>query len=114
MAIAPKPDLTLLAGDQMLERHYSPAELGELWNLSDDSIRRMFENEPSVLIFEAPEKCSGRRRRTIRIPESVAQRVYRRLSTRPLDTIGTVRHTSTHEEDTDSGLPRKKTAASTR
>jgi hypothetical protein len=67
---------------QMRERHYSPAELSELWNLSEDSVRRIFECEPDVLIFENPKKASDRRRRTMRIPESVAERVYRRLSTR--------------------------------
>ncbi|MCU1316972.1 MAG: hypothetical protein JWN63_2294, partial [Candidatus Acidoferrum typicum] len=29
----------------MYERHFSPAELGERWNLSADTVRRMFENE---------------------------------------------------------------------
>jgi hypothetical protein len=66
----------------MYERHYTPAELSELWNLSQDTVRRMFEREPDVLIFENTEKASERRRRTMRIPESVAERVYRRLSTR--------------------------------
>jgi hypothetical protein len=63
------------------ERHYSPAELGQLWGLSAETIIRMFEREPGVLIYENPEKVSERRRRTMRIPESVAERVYRRLST---------------------------------
>jgi hypothetical protein len=67
---------------RLFERHFSPAELAEAWNLSEDTVRRMFEREPDVLIFENPEKASDRRRRTIRIPESVAERVYRRLSTR--------------------------------
>jgi hypothetical protein len=66
----------------MCEQHYSPAELAEVWRLSEDTVRRMFEREPDVLIFENPEKASERRRRTMRIPESVAERVYRRLSTR--------------------------------
>lgn len=65
---------------RMYERHYSPAELGELWNLSGDTVRRMFENEPGVLVFENPVRSSSRRFRTLRIPESVAQRVYSRFS----------------------------------
>jgi hypothetical protein len=64
---------------RMYERHYSPAELGELWNLSADTVRRMFENEPGVLVFENPMRSSSRRFRTIRIPESVAERVYSRF-----------------------------------
>jgi len=64
----------------MHERHYSPAELGELWNLSADTIRRAFENEPGVLVFENPVRSSNRRFRTLRIPESIALRVYTRLT----------------------------------
>ena len=69
----------------MCERHYSPAQLAEQWSLSEDTVRRIFEREPGVLFFENPERISSRRRRTIRIPESVAERVYRRLSTRQFD-----------------------------
>jgi hypothetical protein len=65
---------------RMQERHYSPAELGELWNLSADTVRRMFENEPGVLVFENPVRSSSRRFRTLRIPESVAERVHSRSS----------------------------------
>jgi hypothetical protein len=36
------------------ERHYSPAEVAELWNLSPDSIRKIFENEPGVLVIGNP------------------------------------------------------------
>lgn len=69
-------------GSRLFERHFSPAELAEQWNLSEDTVRRIFERESDVLIFENPERGSSRRRRTMRIPESVAERVYRRLSTR--------------------------------
>ena len=69
----------------MCERHYSPAQLAEQWSLSEDTVRRIFEREPGVLIFENPERISSRRRRTMRIPESVAEHVYRRLSARQLD-----------------------------
>jgi hypothetical protein len=64
----------------MCERHYSPTELGELWSLSIDTVRRMFESEAGVLVFENPVRSSSRRFRTLRIPESVAQRVYSRFS----------------------------------
>jgi hypothetical protein len=66
----------------MEETHYAPADLAKRWNLSLDTIRRMFEGEPGVLIFENPERGSSRRRRTLRIPASVAERVYLRLSAR--------------------------------
>jgi len=64
----------------MREHHYSPTELAEMWSLSADTIRRLFENEPGVLVFENPVRSSDRRSRTLRIPESVALCVYTRLS----------------------------------
>ncbi len=62
------------------ERHYSVAEIAALWNLSPDKVRRLFESEPGVLIVGDVQPRYGRRRhRTLRIPESVAERVYRRM-----------------------------------
>jgi hypothetical protein len=76
---------------RMYERHYSPADLGELWNLSADTVRRMFENEPGVLVFENPTRSSSRRFRTLRIPESVAQRVYTRFGNTGMQGRGRIR-----------------------
>lgn len=60
------------------ERHFSPDEIGEMWGLSADTIRRIFEREPGVLVLDLSK---GRRNyRTFRIPESVALRVHRRMS----------------------------------
>ena len=60
------------------ERHYSVDELSELWGLSTDFIRRLFLNEPDVVVFY--HQRPGRRvYRTLRIPESVAVRVHRRM-----------------------------------
>jgi hypothetical protein len=67
---------------RLYEKHFSPCELAELWSLSEDTIRRMFEREHGVMIFENPSRHPSRRRRTLRIPESVAERVHCRLSTR--------------------------------
>ena len=61
--------------DKAVERHYTVAELAEQWNLSRDTIRRMFENEPGVVVFTHP-KLNKRVYRTLRIPESVAKRKY--------------------------------------
>ena len=64
-----------------IERHYSASELAALWNLSLDTIRRIFKNEPVVLVLgEDKPKRNRRRYTTLRIPESVAARVHRRLS----------------------------------
>ncbi len=57
--------------------HYSVKELAFLWNMSTESIRRLFEKEPGTLIFKI--QTSGRRTyRNFRIPGSVAQRVKTR------------------------------------
>jgi transcriptional regulator GlxA family with amidase domain len=55
------------------ERHYSVSEVANLWALSRDSVRRLFRREPGVLAM-------GDRYVTLRIPESVLERVHRRLS----------------------------------
>lgn len=61
------------------ERHYSVEELAELWQVSDDFIRRLFIHEAGVVVFCHPRP--GRRvYRTLRIPASVAERVHRRMS----------------------------------
>lgn len=61
-------------------RHYTVAEIAEMWHLSDDAVRKLFESEPGVLSIG--ESRSGRKRRyvTLRIPEDVAERVHRRLA----------------------------------
>ncbi len=59
------------------ERHYSVQQLADAWGLSPDFVRRTFEREPGVTQWV--QQARGRRRyRVLRIPESVAVRVYRR------------------------------------
>jgi hypothetical protein len=62
-------------------KHYTVNEIAELWNLSDDAVRKIFEKEPGVLLI-GDQKPRVRRRRytTLRIPEFVVERVHRRLS----------------------------------
>ncbi len=71
---------TVSFSNSATERHYSPDELGKLWNLSVDTVRRLFEREPGVLVVERARSRNARRYRTLRIPESVAECVHRRLS----------------------------------
>ncbi len=64
-----------------VELHYTVAEIAEKWKLSEDAVRHLFEKEPGVLVLGRDGRTSGRRRyTTLRIPESVAARVHRRLS----------------------------------
>ena len=62
-----------------LERHFEPAELGKLWGLSDDTIRRIFESEDGVLRHTETNRLK-RKYVSMRIPESVAVRVHRKMS----------------------------------
>ncbi len=34
-----------------IERHYAVTEIAEMWNLSPDKVRELFENEPGVLVI---------------------------------------------------------------
>jgi hypothetical protein len=62
------------------EQHFKPNELAELWGVSVATIRRLFRDVPGVLVIDRPEKMHKRRHCTMRIPESVAKRVYEKLS----------------------------------
>jgi len=58
---------------------YTTAQLASLSQLSTDTIRSLFENEPGVLILQR-QRRGVRHYRTLRIPASVAERVFRRLT----------------------------------
>jgi hypothetical protein len=62
------------------ERHYTPEEIADLWRFDVKTIREMFRNEAGVLKFGKPASRSRRTYTTLRIPESVMQRVYRRMT----------------------------------
>ena len=66
-------------GEASLERHFSVGELASLWDLSEQTIRRMFSGEPGVIVWGHGENRFKRGYLTLRIPESVVQRVHCRL-----------------------------------
>ena len=61
------------------ERHYKVAELSKLWLFSESTIRRLFDHEPGVVRIARKATRSKRSYTSMRIPERIAQRVYRRL-----------------------------------
>lgn len=62
-------------------RHYTVAEIAQLWHLSDDAVRNIFEREPGVLVLGGAQPKRGKRSyTTLRIPEDVVERVHRRMS----------------------------------
>lgn len=62
-----------------LQQHYKPAEVARVWGLSEDTIVRLFRNEPGVLRLGSPGRGGKRKYVTLRIPASVLRRVHRRL-----------------------------------
>jgi len=62
------------------QRFWTPKEIAEQWLVSVDTIIRLFEREPDVLILAQPAVKQKRRYRTIRIPNSVLVRVQKRHS----------------------------------
>ncbi len=65
-----------------IERHYTVKELGALWKLSSSTVIRIFRDEPGVLKIGRERRRGRRSNVTLRIPESVVQRVYRRMVVR--------------------------------
>ena len=63
------------------ERHYTPAKVAKLWDVSCKKIIDLFENEPGVVVLGSatPRPGKKRRRMFLRIPESVMQRKHREL-----------------------------------
>jgi hypothetical protein len=66
-----------------LERHFSSQELAESWGISPTKVRRLFKDEPGVVLIGEPSRRLGKKLKrsyfTMRIPESVAVRVYERM-----------------------------------
>jgi hypothetical protein len=61
------------------EKFFTLLEVAERLKVNEDTVRRLFVNEPGVLVICFPRK--GKRvYRTIRIPESVFRRVVTRLA----------------------------------
>ena len=80
-----RPDNRLSVNDLsesyvMAEKHYTPSELAEMWGVSVQVIRDLFRREEGVLKLGSNGTRSRRAYKTLRIPESVAERVHTRLS----------------------------------
>jgi hypothetical protein len=62
------------------ERHFTPQELADMWKVSVQTVREIFQNEDGVLKIGRDGTRTRRRYKTLRIPESVVERVHTRLS----------------------------------
>ncbi len=67
-----------------LEKHYAVGEVADMWNLSDETIRRLFRDEPGVIKIGDEERRRKRSYFVLRIPESVVLRVHEKLKSRHL------------------------------
>jgi hypothetical protein len=69
----------LKQGEVGFEPVFTPQELSKLWKFDQSTIRRMFIDEPGVLKLGHQSRRDGKREYiTLRIPASVARRVYDR------------------------------------
>lgn len=63
------------------ERHYSVAQVAELWCWSETKVREVFREEPGVLRSQLRTLRPRKRQNvTLRIPESILLRVHERMS----------------------------------
>ena len=62
-----------------LERHYTVAEVSTLWQLSEDTIRKIFRDQPGVLKLASPERRFRRGYCVLPIAESILQKVHESL-----------------------------------
>ena len=60
-----------------IEQHYSPQFFAELWGTSASTVVRWFQDRDGVLKLSEPSKNGRRTRVELRIPFSLAMRVYR-------------------------------------
>jgi hypothetical protein len=61
------------------EKHYSIIEIAELWALSEETDRKIFESKPVVIHWSTEEKLYKRGYPTLRVPGTVLYRVHRKL-----------------------------------
>ena len=66
----------------IFERHYTLSELAKAWHMSRHSLQPLFEFEKGVIRYGVGKLTKTRKRSyvSIRVPESVARRVYRRIT----------------------------------
>lgn len=61
----------------MMEQHYSVRELADKWGFSLGFIRTKFQDKPGVI--QIPNRSGKRSYHVMRIPESVARKVYEEM-----------------------------------
>lgn len=65
------------ANKVMEERHFTVAQIADVWGISVDLARDIFRKEPGVVAFD---RTGNGKYITLRVPESVMERVHRKLT----------------------------------
>jgi hypothetical protein len=80
MTPIPQTTETLKVNLPPWEKHYTVRELADAWHMGRTTVRRWFEDEPDVLRQGESRLRRGHKRPyvSLRIPRSVAERVYRK------------------------------------
>ena len=64
-----------------MDKPYTVAEVSALTGFSPQTVTRMFEDEPGVLVIGRAESAMNKRRyRSIRIPRNVYERVVKKVT----------------------------------
>lgn len=64
----------------VIDQHFPPQFYAQLWGISVSTVVRWFQDLPGVLKLNEPSKNGKRSRVELRIPHSLAMRVYRARS----------------------------------
>lgn len=64
------------------EKHYTPQEVADILHVTPRTAVRLFQHEPGVIEFGSDETVFKRKRKFIRIPESVLQRFHEKQRTK--------------------------------
>jgi hypothetical protein len=67
-----------------VDPHFTPAFYAELWRVDQSTVVRWFQDEPGVLHLGEESKNGKRTRRELRVPWSVAMRVYGERTRHPI------------------------------
>jgi len=65
------------------ERHYTPIEIAKIMGLSRTTVYTLLENEPGV--FKLGNRGLNRTRLTLRVPESVWERIHEKYTVKAED-----------------------------
>lgn len=69
--------------DLAAEPHYTPKQVAEMWAVSDETVRKLFADEPDVLRISLPRvlrRAKARTKTSLRIPLSALRRVHQQRS----------------------------------